>query len=222
MIITVAARTSPLSRVQVQEVLSEIRTHFSDIEFDVTYLKTTGDIDLKTPLIDVEKSDFFTQEIDLLQLEGKARLSIHSAKDLPDHLQKGLKIICITEGVDPRDALVMPDGHSLSSLPINPRIGSCSLRRRIALEELRSDVVHVDIRGPIHERLQLLQENKVCALVVAEAALIRLKLTHLNRIYLDTPPAPLQGQLALIAREDDKELEDLFSCIDSRRRQKDK
>ncbi len=69
------------------------------------------------------------------------------------------------------------------------------------------------MRGPIEKRLKLLETKEIDALVVAEAALIRLKLTHLNRIRLKIPTAPLQGKLAILARKDDEEMRKLFSCI---------
>ncbi len=218
MIITVAARSSPLSKIQVEEALQEIRTFHPNISFDVHYLKTTGDIDLKTPLPQVDQSDFFTKEIDQLQISGKVQLSVHSAKDLPDPLPLGLKVICLTQGVDPRDSLVLPEGKTVQSLPPFPRIGTSSLRRQEAIRALRSDAKHVDIRGTIGARLDLLKDGTVDALIVAEAALIRLNLTHLNRIFLEADPAPLQGKLALVARADDIELETLFSPMDTRKR----
>jgi len=45
--------------------------------------------------------------------------------------------------------------------------------------------------------------------------LIRLKLEHLNRVKLEYETTPLQGRLAIIARDDDIEMKELFSCIDS-------
>jgi porphobilinogen deaminase len=62
-----------------------------------------------------------------------------------------------------------------------------------------------------------LELGQVDGVVVAEAALIRLKLTHLNRVYLPGDTTPLQGKLAVLVRNDAHELLALFSCIDSRK-----
>ncbi len=214
--ISTGARGSPLSRTQVAEVQLELNSIHPGIQLIPEWITTTGDIDKKTPLSEVYKEDFFTKEIDELQLAGRFKISIHSAKDLPKTLRKGLEIVAITRGVDPRDVLVLPEGYSYDTLPNNARIGTSSKRREDAIRTMRPDFIPTQIRGNIQERLQLLNENAVDALIMAEAALIRLQLTHLNRIYLDIEPEPLQGKLAVIAREGDREMKELFQAIDSR------
>jgi porphobilinogen deaminase len=52
---------------------------------------------------------------------------------------------------------------------------------------------------------------------MAEAALIRLRMQGKSRMKLSGPVAELQGQLAVMVREDDPEMIELFSCIDIRR-----
>lgn len=211
--ITVGARSSPLSQVQVKEIEKEIQCHFPEVQLDPILLETTGDKDKITPLKNVTQSDFFTKEIDELQLQGRFRISIHSAKDLPKPLAQGLTVVALTKGVDPRDALILPDGKSLHDLPLNALIGTSSPRREAAITILRQDLRPTDIRGTIQERLNLLKDGKVHGLIMAEAALIRLGLTHINRVFLDIEPEPLQGRLAVIARDTDDEMKDLFSYI---------
>ncbi len=214
--IKACARSSPLSRAQVAEVLLLLHVHHPHVMFDVTWVDTQGDKDLTTSLRKMEKTDFFTREIDQMLLDGKCRIAIHSAKDLPDPIAKGLKIIAITEGVDARDCLVFREGESLEQLPKGARIGTSSIRREKAIRDLRLDLQCVDIRGNIQTRLELLDNKTVDGLVMAEAALIRLGLTWRNRILLPWETAPLQGKLAIAAREDDLEMERLFECIDAR------
>jgi hydroxymethylbilane synthase len=210
--IIVAARASSLSRAQVQEVLNE----FPAEQFECLYLETTGDKDLTTSLRTLDKTNFFTKEIDALQLAGKCRISIHSAKDLPDPLPSGLMLIALTRGQDSSDALVLRENETLLSLKKNAAIGTSSERREQAIRALREDFICVDIRGSIDKRLSLLDAQAVDGVVVAEAALIRLQLTHRNRIRLPGSTAPLQGKLAVLARSDDAEMRSLFARIDSR------
>lgn len=203
----IGARSSKLSQAQVWEVHRELIQHHPHIEFKPVWISTTGDQDKKTSLRDLDKTDFFTREIDQLQLQGHFRISIHSAKDLPDPLASGLKIVALTKGVDSSDVLVYND------LPEQAIIGTSSHRREQNLLEWRPDLRCVDIRGTIDERLALLDTGQVDGVVMAEAALIRLSLTHRKRIMLSGETAALQGRLAVIAREDDHEMEYLFSCI---------
>lgn len=214
--ISVGARDSPLSKKQVMEVARELALFHPSIVFEPQWMKTTGDLDQKSSLRYMENSNFFTKEIDMKQLKGQVRLSIHSAKDVSDPLEEGLSIVALTKGQDPSDSLVLPEGKSLKDLGDNPKIATSSLRREAIITSLIPNAQLVDIRGTIEKRLEKLKSREVDALVVAEAALIRLELTYLNRIKLEGPVAKYQGQLAIIARSDDTEMAALFSCLDTR------
>ncbi len=177
-------------------------------DMDPMWIETTGDLDQKTSLRILDKTDFFTRELDRLVLDGSIRLAIHSAKDLPDPLAEGLCIAAMTNGLDPRDALVFRD-----TLPENAWIATSSKRREEMVDLLRPGFRFKDLRGTIHERLAQLDNGYADGVVIAEAALIRLQLTHLNRIYLPGPVAEGQGRLAIVCRKDDSELIELLSCI---------
>ncbi len=180
------ARSSPLSRAQVDEIREEF-----GLECDVLWVETMGDLDKKTSLRTLEKTDFFTRELDQMLLEGKIDLAIHSAKDLPDPLPKGLKIAALSKGLDPRDSLV------IKREPVE-WVATSSLRREEAVKRLFPNCRFVDLRGTIQERL----DADVDGVVIAEAALIRLKLTHLKRVFLPGETSPLQGKLAIVCRGD--------------------
>lgn len=212
--INVAARASALSRAQVDEVEGELRAFHPHVILLPEWVETHGDQDRSTSLRTLPKNDFFTREVDAKVLEGLCRIAVHSAKDLPETLPRGLKLVALTQGIDPRDALVFREGMSLETFPRGARIGTSSARRDAMLQELRPDLVCSDVRGTIEERLKLIDQGVIDGLVVAEAALIRLKLTHLPRRILEGDTAPLQGRLAILAREDDEEMRTLFACLD--------
>lgn len=183
----VGARSSPLSRAQVEEIRAEF-----GIDFNVVWVETTGDRDQITSLRGMEKSDFFTRELDELLLRGKIDAAVHSAKDLPDPLPKGLVVAAYSRGVDSRDSLV------IKREPV-ALVATSSERREEAVRRLFPDCKFVDIRGTIEERLK----KDVDGVVIAEAAIIRLKLTHLKRIFLPGETAPMQGKLAIVCRENE-------------------
>lgn len=211
--ISVAARDSRLSHAQVREVWLELQLTHPDSVFEPTWVRTRGDNQLDVSLRFLDKTDFFTREIDQLVFSGICRIGIHSAKDLPDPIAQGLKIAAITSGLDPRDVLVLPPCQTIDGLPKKARIATSSLRREKCIKQLREDVVCVDIRGVIEARLEKLDRGEIDGLVVAEAALIRLHLTHLNRVFLVTEVAALQGKLAVIAKQDDYEMLQRFSAM---------
>lgn len=214
-ILVAGARPSPLSKAQVQEIWQQLRQFYPDIELTVHYIPTVGDVDQATSLRGMDRTDFFTKEIDRALLNHQCRIGIHSAKDLPKPIPTGLKVICVTKGIDPADVLVLRAGQSLQSLPFGATIATSSLRREEQVRQLRQDFTFCDLRGTIEQRLAKLDQD-VDGVVVAEAALIRLHLTHLNRIRLPGPTAEGQGQLAIMARALDQEMEELFRCLDSR------
>jgi len=128
-VITVAARKSPLSEAQLEEVFQELIIHHQNIVFEKTLIDTSGDLDKKTSLRDLGKTDFFTKEIDELLIQKKCRIAIHSAKDLPDPLPLGLTIIALTKGVDTFDSLVLQEGISFTSLSPGAVIATSSINR---------------------------------------------------------------------------------------------
>lgn len=215
--IAVGARGSNLSRAQVKEVLEELLRFHPQAAFAPLWIETQGDRDLNTTLRTMEKSPFFTQEIDDLVCAGTCRIGVHSAKDLPDPLADGLCIAAITKGIDPADVLVLRQGERLARLPPGARIGTSSARREEAIAQLRSDLVCVSIRGNIERRLALLDEGVVDGLVMAEAALVRLRLTHRHRVRLPGLVAENQGKLAVVARTSDEEIRRVFACIDTQK-----
>lgn len=216
MLIKTASRGSPLATVQIDEVLQELNRFYPAIQFSCTLIETTGDRDQKTSLRSLGKTDFFTKEIDDLLLAGSCRIGIHSAKDLPDPMTPGLSIAALTKGIDPSDSIVLHPGKNLENLPPTPLIATSSARREEAVRELIPHARFTDIRGTIGQRLKALDEG-IDGVVIAEAALIRLGLTCLNRLKLPGETVPFQGQLAVVVRSDDQEMITLFSCIDSRK-----
>ena len=185
-----------MSRAQVAEFCSE----FPGFSFEFVWVETTGDRDKATSLRTLGKSDFFTHELDQILLWGEIDLAIHSAKDLPEPLPEGLSLAYLTKGLDPRDSLVLREGESLETLPWGAWIATSSERREEAVRKLRGDLRFKDVRGTIAERLELLQRGEADGVVIAAAALLRLRLGDLNRVYLPGPTAPGQGQLAVVCR----------------------
>jgi len=198
-----AARSSPLSRAQAEEIAAL----FPHIDFVMDWVETKGDKDKITSLRTLGKTDFFTRELDELVLQNKVRLAIHSAKDLPDPMPEGLCIAHLTKGIDPRDCLVLRKEDTLRSRML---IATSSERREEAVREVLPDASFVDIRGTIEERLAKLECKEVDGVVIAAAALIRLKL-GVNAIYLPGATVAGQGQLALVCRQDDQEVLREFS-----------
>ena len=214
--ILVGARSSLLSQRQVEEVLCELKKFHPDIEFTVIWKETRGDLDQKSSLREMDKTDFFTREIDDDLSSGIIEVAVHSAKDLPDPLKEDLVIVALTRGQDPSDVLILKENQTLDSLPKSPRIGTSSSRREKMIRQILPHAEIIDIRGTIHQRLEMLWMDRLDGLVAPLAALIRLKMEGINYIRLKGETAPLQGRLAVVARKKDLEMKTLFASIDER------
>ncbi|MDP2922495.1 MAG: hydroxymethylbilane synthase [Candidatus Omnitrophota bacterium] len=177
---------------------------FSPLKFEVSVIRTQGDKDKITPLDEVSSPDFFTREIDQALLAGEIDLAVHSSKDLPDILAKGLTLVFETPSISPYDALVSKDKLKLTQLPQGTRIGLSSQRRKGQIKSLRPDLEIVDIRGNIEERMALIEKGRVDAIIVALAALLRLGLqSETSEIFSleNFTTHPKQGRLSLLAKE---------------------
>lgn len=214
--IIVGGRQSPLSQAQIREVFLELQQWIPHIHFRSLLVETYGDKNYSISLRDLGKSDFFTREVDQLLLKGLCRIAIHSAKDLPEPLAEGVELVALTKGLDPADSLVFRPKEALHTLPTDSLIATSSIRREEAVKKMRADFRFTDIRGTISHRLEKLNSYKVDGVVIAEAALLRLGLTHLNRIKIPGETVPYQGQLAVLARQGDQEMREFFSPLDVR------
>lgn len=207
--IRIGTRSSPLALKQIDEIIQL----FGLRNFEIITYDTTGDKDKKTPIPEIEGTDFFTDVIDSALLAGGIDCAVHSAKDLPDKLPAGLKVAVLTKSVDSSDALVSKNNLKLNELPKGARIGASSTRRKEQLKKFRSDFRIVDIRGNVDDRLKKFELSGLDGIIVAASALIRLGLE--NKIAERLPveifkPHPLQGSLAVVVAKDDYETEKLF------------
>lgn len=209
----VVCRNSPLSLVQVEEIFSR----YPSLRYELHSLDSFGDKNNRISLLhDKVPGDFFTRELDALLLDGKADVSIHSAKDLPYPLPAGLELYCLTRAEDKTDALVSRGGLRLDELPKGARVGTSSARRRADLLRLRPDLSVVSIRGKIEERIAQVDCGYVDALIVAACALKRLGLEGRAAEILPFATHPLQGNLAVVGVENNRRIRDIFASSDVR------
>lgn len=159
----------------------------------------------------------FVKEIEDALLSGAIDVAVHSTKDLPAELPKGLAIGAYPEREDPRDVFIGPDGNAdWSGVPEGACIATSSLRRRIQLGMARPDLRFSVIRGNVDTRLRKLKENGLGGLVLAQAGLNRLGL-KVAREALPIEvmvPAPGQGALAIEARSDRADVMKVLARLD--------
>lgn len=207
----IAIRGSPLSQQQYKEISSQL-----NIECTPLLINTYGDLDRKTSLKQLGKTDFFTREVDQAVLNGQANLSIHSAKDLPEVIPDDLDIIAVTQSISDKDCLLLKEGLTPRMLTEKHLIATSSHQREERVKQLNPYVSFKDLRGTIHERIEQMTKGFCDGIVVAQAALMRLDICYPNSYILNGPSTPHQGQLAILAKREVKDLLALFAHLDVR------
>lgn len=208
----VISRKSPLALIQVAEVFSRI----PKLKYELTALPSYGDKHLEISLLENPPEDLFTRELDQALLQNQSDLAVHSAKDMPYPLQKGLEVIALLDADDQTDSLVSKSNLKLLQLPQGSKVGTSSPMRRKELLALRSDLKIVSIRGTIEERIAQVDNGSIDALIVASCALKRLKLEHRAAEVLPFQTHPLQGNLAVVALSERNDLKKIFASVDVR------
>lgn len=206
----IIARKSPLSLLQVKEVMADL----TDVPYELCTLDTLGDRNREISLMDKIPQDFFTRELDEYLKNGEADVSINSAKDLPYPLPPELELYALYASKDKSDSLVSRNNLTLEQLPAGARVGTSSSLRKKNLLDLRSDLNVVPIRGNIEERIALVDNGDIDALIVATCALERLGMSGRIAETLPFKTHPLQGNLAVIGPKGHQRIKDIFTPYD--------
>ena len=179
-------------------------------------IKSEGDVRQQASLATIGGQGVFVKALEERLLDREIDLAVHSLKDMPTRLAAGLKIGAVLPREDVRDALVSRGGSTLDDLPPGAVVGTGSARRRAQLLAYRSDLVIRDVRGNADTRLRKLNSGDYDALILATAALIRLRRTSAVSQYLPLTlmlPAVGQGALAVEVRENDEEVTGLIQPL---------
>jgi len=207
--IRIGTRGSILALKQTEWVVNQLRSIY-DVEVEIKIIKTKGDKILDAPLARIGGKGLFVKEIEDALLKEKIDLAVHSLKDIPTILPKGLCLGAITVREDPRDAIITKENIPFKELPKEAIIGTSSLRRQAQLLHFNPNFKIIPLRGNVDTRLRKLKEQNLDAIILASAGLKRLGLADKITEYLPFDiilPAIGQGALGIEIREEKKWLE---------------
>jgi hydroxymethylbilane synthase len=215
----IGTRGSPLALVQARAVRSRLAaaTGVNEDAIELVVIRTTGDTIQDRPLADEGGKDLFTKEIEEALLDRRIDLAVHSAKDMPTILPKGLALAACLEREDPRDVFISHKARSLVELPRGASLGTASLRRQAIAKRARPDLRVTPLRGNVETRLRKLDADEVDATLLALAGLRRLGLVeHVTSVMSaeEFLPAVGQGAIGIEARKDDTRVCDILARID--------
>ena len=217
--IIVGSRRSKLALTQTNWVIDQLKKIDPTVEFELKEIVTKGDRILDVQLSKVGGKGLFVKEIEQAMLDKEIDIAIHSMKDMPAILPKGLMIGCVPPREDYRDALISKGNVKFEDLKPNAVIGTSSLRRSAQLLAARPDLEIKWIRGNIDTRIEKLNNEDYDAIILATAGLRRMGWAddvitqHLSEELC--LPAIGQGALAIECRIEDtfvRKLLNKFNC----------
>ena len=207
-VIRIGTRESQLAVWQatlVQDLLKE-----NGYAAELIYIKSEGDIDLVTPLYEMGVQGVFTRSLDIALLNDRIDIAVHSMKDVPTQLPKGIVQDAVLKRASYRDILVVNGELSVVSDALlttdnsQLTIGTSSIRRKAQWLHRYPHHTIENLRGNVNTRLRKVSESNWHGAIFAAAGLERINLRPENSIDLDWMlPAPAQGAIMVVGRDGD-------------------
>jgi len=203
-IIRIGTRDSELALYQANIVKEQLE-HLGHKTVLVP-VKSTGDLVLDKPLYELGITGIFTKTLDIAMLNHDIDIAVHSLKDVPTLLPKGIVQAAVLKRGNVRDALVFKQNEEFLGQK-EAVIATGSLRRRAQWLHRYPTHTIENLRGNVNSRLQKLEETDHWnAAIFAAAGLGRLDIRPEDTINLNWMiPAPAQGAIMITALEEDEE-----------------
>ncbi|HEX8675849.1 MAG TPA: hydroxymethylbilane synthase [Segetibacter sp.] len=202
-VLRIGTRESQLAVWQANQV-KELLAHQGH-EAELIYIKSEGDIDLQTPLYEIGVQGIFTRSLDIALLNNRIDLAVHSMKDVPTQMPKGIVQAAVLKRASYKDLFVYKGDISfLNDFDSGGVIATSSIRRKA--QWLNRYPYHnvVNLRGNVNTRLRKVAESDWNGAIFAAAGLDRIGLRPETSIELDWMlPAPAQGAIVVVCREND-------------------
>ncbi|MFH1195636.1 MAG: hydroxymethylbilane synthase [bacterium] len=215
--IIIGSRSSELALWQANFVKNEIEKKNKSVSVEIILIKTKGDKILDVALSKIGDKGLFTKELELLLLENKIDIAVHSLKDLQTDIPDGLIVSAVTKRHAVEDALIArKKGMTIFNLCEGAVIATGSLRRTSQLKHLRPDIKIVDLRGNVPTRVQKFLDSDWDGIILARAGIERLKLQKYISSIISTKyilPAVGQGALGIETRADNYAVNEYVQSI---------
>jgi hydroxymethylbilane synthase len=156
-IIRIGTRDSQLAMWQAKTVQSQLE-HLGHKTVLVP-IKSTGDIVLDKPLYELGITGIFTKTLDIAMLNEDIDIAVHSLKDVPTVLPKGIIQAAVLKRGNINDTLVYKTNEEFLSTR-DAVIATGSLRRRAQWLNRYPTHTIVGLRGNVNSRLEKLDANE--------------------------------------------------------------
>ena len=197
--IRIATRLSPLAMLQTNEVIEKIQFNNPECVCEIIKMESEGDL-TDAPLHSIGGKGLFVSKLEIALKNGIADIAVHSLKDVPAVLDSKFSIAATLPREDAGDALLLKQGLTKTDLTSNLKIATSGPRRRSQLLAINPKLNIVPIRGNIQTRINKMNTDDLDGLIVAKAALNRLKISHPNKYLFSEEemlPAAAQGAIGI-------------------------
>ena len=197
--IRIATRLSPLAMLQTNEVIKKIQFNNPECICEIIKIESEGDL-TNAPLHLIGGKGLFVSKLEIALKNGIADIAVHSLKDVPAALDSKFSIAATLPREDPGDALLLRQGLTKTDLTRNLKIATSGPRRKSQLLAINPKLNIVPIRGNIQTRINKINNDDLDGLIVAKAALNRLKISHPNKYLFSEEemlPAAAQGAIGI-------------------------
>lgn len=200
--IRIGTRSSPLALWQAHLVKQKIEK-FSDALVEVVPISSDGDSNQTQPIYNLGITGVFTRALDIALLEDQIDIAVHSLKDIPTQLAKGIELSAVLERDFNQDVLVYDSDEDWTEENWEgATIATGSLRRRAFILNKYPNVNFMDIRGNVQTRLKKMKENSCEGTILSLAGLERMTIP-VKYISLDFMfPSVGQGVVAIASRKE--------------------
>ena len=210
-LIRIGTRDSELALWQAKAVQQQLE-HLGHKTLLVP-VKSDGDLKLEQPIYELGITGVFTKILDVAMLNNEIDIAVHSLKDVPTLLPKGIVQAAVMKRGNIRDTLVFKDNEEFLSQR-DAVIATGSLRRKAQWLHRYPTHTIVGLRGNVNTRLQKLEDSDWNGAIFAAAGLGRIDVRPEEAINLEwMVPAPGQGTIMMTAREDDDEVRTICAEI---------
>ena len=202
-IIKIGTRESQLAVWQATLVQTLLKNN--GIKSELVFIKSEGDVDTVTPLYELGVQGIFTKTLDAALLNNRIDIAVHSMKDVPTQLAKGIQQAAVLKRGSYKDILVFKNGCDfLEDQNSTAIIATSSIRRMAQWLHRYPNHSFENLRGNVNTRLRKLTEHNWNGAIFAAAGLERINLRPKNSIDLNWMlPAPAQGAITVVCRHDD-------------------
>ena len=199
-VIRIGTRDSELALWQAKTVQNALEK--TGHKTELVPVKSTGDLNLDQPLYEMGITGIFTKTLDVAMIKGEVDIAVHSMKDVPTALPKGIVEGAVMKRASNKDILVHKGIKFLENA--EGTIATGSLRRKAQWLNKYPNHNVVDLRGNVNTRMQKLNDNDWNGAIFAAAGLERIEIKPDNFIDLNWMiPAPAQGAMLIVAMEND-------------------